>query len=209
MREIRETIGAFSLTLETENTLFSPGQIDLGTRYMLEEATLKSGMRVLDLGCGYGAAGIYAAKIVGAQNVVMADVDEIAVHLAKQNAVKNDVAGIEIYCSDGFRDMPQQIFDVILSNPPYHTDFSVAKHFIEAGFSYLAVGGRFYMVTRRLEWYRNKLKAVFGGVRVTEKEGYYIFTAEKRHEKPFPKEAKSKPTLSKKLQRKAEKRSKL
>ena len=31
-------------------------------------------------------------------------------------------------------------FDWILSNPPYHTDFSVPKRFIEKGFNRLKVG---------------------------------------------------------------------
>lgn len=57
------------------------------------------------------------------------------------------------------------------------------------------------MVTKRLAWYKNKLVSVFGGVKVSEVDGYYIFIAEKRSHiiknktKPIKK-------LSKKLQRK-------
>ena len=76
--------------------------------------------------------------------------------------------------------IPECDFTLILSNPPYHADFSVAKHFIEAGFRHLAVAGRLVMVTKRLEWYRNKITSVFGGVRVEEIDGYYVFVAEKR-----------------------------
>ena len=36
------------------------------------------------------------------------------------------------------------------------------------------------MVTKRLKWYRNKLVAIFGGVRVHEADGYFVFEAEKR-----------------------------
>jgi 16S rRNA (guanine1207-N2)-methyltransferase len=71
-------------------------------------------------------------------------------------------------------------FDCILSNPPYHTDFSVAKRFIEKGFNRLKPGGRMYMVTKRKEWYKNKFISVFGGVRIYEIDGYYVFEAEKR-----------------------------
>ena len=71
-------------------------------------------------------------------------------------------------------------FDLILSNPPYQSDFSVAKRFIEKGFNRLKVGGRMMMVTKRLDWYRNRLRAVFGGVRVEQVDGYFVFTAERR-----------------------------
>lgn len=61
-------------------------------------------------------------------------------------------------------------------------------------------GGKLLMVTKRLDWYKNKITAVFGGVTVRELEGYYVFIAEKRPcvRKKLPKEH----TLSKKLQRK-------
>jgi 16S rRNA (guanine1207-N2)-methyltransferase len=36
------------------------------------------------------------------------------------------------------------------------------------------------MVTKRRDWYRNKFIAVFGGVSIKEKDGYFVFTAEKR-----------------------------
>ncbi|NCU26429.1 methyltransferase, partial [Candidatus Nomurabacteria bacterium] len=71
-------------------------------------------------------------------------------------------------------------YTLILSNPPYHTDFSVAKHFIEKGFNRLVLGGRMVMVTKRRDWYRNKFIAVFGGVSIREKDGYFVFAAEKR-----------------------------
>jgi 16S rRNA (guanine1207-N2)-methyltransferase len=83
----------------------------------------------------------------------------------------------------------------------------VAKAFIEDGYRKLAVGGRMVMVTKRLDWYKNKLTSVFGGVKVFEKEDYYIFLSEKRAaraEKP----KKNAQTMSKKLQRKYGKRTK-
>lgn len=73
--------------------------------------------------------------------------------------------------------MPDNDFTLILSNPPYHTDFSVPKHFIEIGFKKLVLGGKLIMVTKRLDWYKNKLTSIFGGVKIN---GYYVFIAEKR-----------------------------
>lgn len=89
-------------------------------------------------------------------------------------------AGAHVCVSDGFRDVDASGFDLILSNPPYQADFSVAKGFIEKGFNRLKIGGRLYMVTKRREWYRNKMIAVFGGVEIRETDGYFVFIAERR-----------------------------
>ena len=101
----------------------------------------------------------------------------------KKNAVENGFPDINIIESNGYENLDRAGFDMILSNPPYHTDFSVAKMFIEKGFNRLKVGGRMYLVTKRLDWYKNKLVSVFGGCRVYEIDGYYVFAAEKRNSK--------------------------
>lgn len=168
------------LTLRTQPGLFSPQRVDRGTLAMLSTVELQPGMRVMDLGCGCGVVGIAAAKKCGAENVVMSDADEGAVEAARENAALNGVEGVKIVLSDGFESVDESGFDLILSNPPYQSDFAVAKRFIEKGFNRLKLGGRMVMVTKRLDWYRNKLKAVFGGVRVREVDGYYVFEAERR-----------------------------
>jgi 16S rRNA (guanine1207-N2)-methyltransferase len=175
-----EQIGGIELTFETAHTLFSPDNIDKGTRAMLGCVRFLPGDKVLDLGCGYGVVGIYAAKHIGAENVVMSDNDETALAFTQKNIIHNNVEGAEVIRSDGFRSIPHSGFTLILSNPPYHADFSVPKHFIEKGFNRLQPGGKLYMVTKRLDWYKNKITAIFGGVRVIKTDGYFIFCAEKR-----------------------------
>ena len=168
------------LELETEPGLFSPRQADRGTLAMLSCVDFESGMRVLDLGCGCGLVGILAAQLCGEENVVMSDIDPMAVEVAARNAARNGVGGVRTVVSDGFADINETGFDLILSNPPYQSDFSVAKGFIEKGFNRLKLGGRLVMVTKRRAWYRNKLSAIFGGVRIREIDGYFVFEAEKR-----------------------------
>lgn len=168
------------LRFETEETLFSPTTADRGTMAMLRNTELRENDIVLDLGCSYGLVGISAAKIVGQENVFMVDVNEKAIEYAKINAEVNEVPGVTVKLGSGLEPFPNSKFSLILSNPPYHTDFSVPKVFIENGFRKLTDGGRMVMVVKRLEWYRNKLKSIFGGVRVVHEDGYYILTAEKR-----------------------------
>ena len=166
--------------LETRKDLFSPQHIDRGTLAMLLHVDFASGMRIMDLGCGCGIVGIVAAKIAGEENVFMSDADPNAVETARRNAERNGVGGVRLFTSDGFRDVDASGFDIILSNPPYQTDFSVAKGFIEKGFNRLKIGGKLYMVTKRRDWYKNKIMSVFGGVEIRETDGYYVFIAERR-----------------------------
>lgn len=60
------------------------------------------------------------------------------------------------------------------------TPFPCGKHFIEKGFNRLAIGGKMVMVTKRRDWYKRKLIAIFGGVQIREVDGYYVFLSEKR-----------------------------
>lgn len=197
-------INGISLTLYAHDSMFSPNAPDKGTLAMLSETEINLGDKVLDLGCGSGIVGIYAAKLIGGKNVVMTDSLEIAAEFAKKNAVLNNVPDITVCCGNGYENVADRDFTLILSNPPYHTDFSVAKAFIEGGYRRLVFGGKMIMVTKRLDWYKNKLTAVFGGVKVKEADGYYIFTAEKRQGIAKP-PLKEKNKLSKKLRRKYEK----
>lgn len=147
---------------------------------MLSRAQFEPGMRVMDLGCGCGVVGILAALICGEENVLLSDVDARAVAVARRNAALNGVPKARVVISDGFSQVDEAGFDLILSNPPYQSDFSVAKAFIEKGFNRLKLGGRMLMVTKRRDWYRNKFSSVFGGVAVHEVDGYFVFEAQRR-----------------------------
>ena len=147
---------------------------------MLSQVEFREGQKVLDLGCGYGAVGVTAAKLVGAANVFMVDSDPEAVTYSRKNAQKNNVEAVHIIQSDGIETLTESEFDLILCNPPYHADFSVPRRFIEKGFNRLRIGGKLLLVTKRKEWYKNKLISIFGGVRIHDIHGYCLFEAEKR-----------------------------
>lgn len=134
--------------------------------------------------------------------------DIIVENTAIDNKLIDEIYSVlekNIFVSDGLKNITEKDFDIILSNPPYHTDFSIAKEFIEDGYRKLKTGGRMVMVTKRRTWYENKLRSVFGGVRVIEKDGYVVFIAEKREKKPV-KDKTNQAGMSKKLQRKMEQR---
>ncbi|MBA4329385.1 MAG: SAM-dependent methyltransferase [Polaromonas sp.] len=77
-------------------------------------------LRVADVGCGSGAGGIMAARLrVGAQ-VVLNDINPLALCYAGINAA---AAGVEVEMAPGDAlSATSGEFDVVLSNPPYLED---------------------------------------------------------------------------------------
>jgi len=177
---ITATIKGIELRLETAPGLFSPRAVDAGTLAMLSRVQFGSDDKVLDLGCGYGVVGLVAAKLGRPERVFLIDKDPVAVEIAATNIEANGAQGATVSLSDGLRDFTETGFDKILCNPPYQADFAVPKHFIEKGFNRLVVGGSLFMVTKRELWYRNKITSVFGGVKVVEVGGYFVFEATKK-----------------------------
>lgn len=207
---IIENINGIEIKLEAEEYYFSRNSVDCGTMLMLKNSDITPNDKVLDLGCGYGVVGIYSAKICISE-VVMSDILDEAIALSKNNVALNDVSNVSIIKSDGFERISNSHFTKIFSNPPYHTDFSVAKRFIEGSFEHLAIGGKLFMVTKRKEWYKNKIISIFGGVKIIEENNYYLFIAEKRSDeikRQKHKNKENKHTLSKKLQKKMNKKKK-
>ncbi len=196
-RIISTTIGGQEFVFKTLPGLFSPRYIDTSTLALLALVEFGDDEKVLDLGCGYGVVGIWAAKRLGADRVVMVDIDPKAVAVARENAGRNGVAGIRIVQSDGFRDVDDTDFSTIISNPPYHTDFAVAKHFVHKGFNRLRMGGQMYMSAKRELWYKNKLQGIFGNVRIRHVDGYSMFRSIK-HSSTYAKVTQKKSDAPKK-----------
>ena len=179
MAQIDTEILGHSLSFRTNKGCFSPQAVDKGTLALLVRSNVQKGNKIHDLGCGYGVIGITCAKITEAENVFLSDIKNT--YLATENANLNGVSGVNVIISDGYKAFDETGFDLILCNPPFHSDFSIAKHFIEKGFNRLVIGGRMLFVVKRLKWYKMKFSAIFGGVRVYEEEGgYYILESAKK-----------------------------
>lgn len=172
-----------ALTVQSAPGVFSPRGLDTGTAFMLAQIQPTAGARFLDLGCGTGIVSRIAYEIWGCQ-VVAVDVNARALRLAAHNAPQ-----AEVVASDGFGSLKGRQFDLIASNPPYHTDFGVAKAFVEGAHAHLAPEGMLYLVVKRSDWYIQKVRHVFGGCRIAEENGYTVIVAQKRERKPqAPKE---------------------
>lgn len=166
----------FELTFVTEAGVFSRERVDRGTRLLIKHLEVRPGDRVLDLGCGYGAVGIVAAKLAPLGRVTLVDINARAVGLARENLQLNWIPNAEVQEGDGFAPVAGRAFDVIALNPPIRAGLGVVHPLIEHGSDHLAPGGRFYLVGRTKQGVvriGEKMGGVFGNVSEVGKGGGY------------------------------------
>jgi release factor glutamine methyltransferase len=77
--------------------------------------------RVVDIGCGTGAAAMLIARAWPDAEVTMSDVNAQALRLARINAEIAGLGRIRAACSDVLNDLPGT-FDLIVANAPYMVD---------------------------------------------------------------------------------------
>ncbi len=139
---------------DTAGGVFSRHQVDYGTILLIESAIAElrgAGIgkgRLLDLGCGYGAVGIIMKRVFPAMDVVLADINERAVRLAKGNAQRNQVAFADFRQSDAFEKI-EGSFDYILTNPPIRAGKSVVYGFFDGAYERLKPGGKLFAVLQK------------------------------------------------------------
>lgn len=74
---------------------------------------------LLDLGSGSGVIGITAKlEIPSIDKLVLTDISKRCLMIIKKNLFIHNLSA-DIYLSDWFKQLPEQKFDIIVSNPPY------------------------------------------------------------------------------------------
>jgi methylase of polypeptide subunit release factors len=77
--------------------------------------------RIVDIGCGSGVGGLIAAKTVRDAQLVLADINPLALHFAHGNARLAGIDNVACVQSDVFGSIDGDA-DVIVCNPPYLAD---------------------------------------------------------------------------------------
>ena len=114
----------YDLDLDVNRSVLIPRtDTELIATRAIEVATLAGdGCRVLDLCTGSGCIGLAVAKHVTSARVVLADLSEDALHVARANARRNGLTS-RVMClqADAMQAPPSMLglFDVIVCNPPY------------------------------------------------------------------------------------------
>ena len=161
------------LCFQTDSGVFSKGEVDAGTKLLLDALPEEMNGEILDLGCGWGVIGISIARKWPDARVTMADVNIRALDLSRENARRNQA---EVTCveSDGMAALEGQIFDAVVTNPPIRAGKQVIyKMFADAAKS-LKPGGALYLVIRKQQGAESCIKylqTIFDSVEKLDKSG--------------------------------------
>ena len=137
-----------SLVFRTDAGVFSRGEVDTGTKLLLEALPEQMSGEILDLGCGWGAIGISIARVWPETRVTMADVNIRALELSRENAKRNRA---EVICaeSDGMAAFAGRTFDTVVTNPPIRAGKQVIYRMFADAATHLAPEGSLYLVIRK------------------------------------------------------------
>lgn len=172
-RSITARALGLTLSFETDAGVFSKNELDPGSRLLIESMGALSG-RVLDLGCGWGPVGTFLSLANPQAQLVMSDVNERALDLARRN-LKNNGARAEVVASDGFAAL-EGTFDHVVTNPPIRAGKALIYGLFDTAHERLRHGGALTIVIRKQQGAPSALKHLqetFGNAEVIAKGGGY------------------------------------
>jgi len=143
----QETLRGETLTYHTTWGLFSPKGIDEGSRLLLDYLEARETDDTLDLGCGYGPLGLTLARLAPQGTSVLVDKDFVAIDYSRKNADINSITNTEIFLSNGFAQIGDRHFDLIVSNLPAKTGKELYYLYFYDALARMNPGARFYVVT--------------------------------------------------------------
>ena len=167
------------LLFDTDAGVFSKGELDQGTRLLLDALPPLCG-DVLDLNYGWGAIGVSVAKANPDCRVVMADVNLRALALAEKNAASS---GVRVRCveSDGMAALEGSRFDAVVTNPPIRAGKQVIYRMFADAARSLTPTGALYLVIRKQQGAESCMKylgTLFAQVDKLDKSaGFWVIRA--------------------------------
>lgn len=139
---------------------------------LLIENFIPSGSNILDMGCGYGAIGLFLKALFPNQTITMTDINNRAVEYTKKNAVRNRLDA-NVVQGDLYSAVPGT-FDDIVTNPPIAAGRKLNTLLISDAAVHLSPGGALWLVAyhnKGGETLRNIMKDTFGNATDVEKSG--------------------------------------
>ena len=172
-KNFSQIINGIQLSFISVSGVFSfDDRIDKASELLIKHFA-PTGGSVLDMGCGYGAIGLYIKARYPGQSIWMADINNRAVEYTKANALKNKLE-VNVLNSNLFSGLTGVKFDDIVTNPPIAAGKKLNTQLINEAPEYLNPGGALWLVA-----FHNKggstlkdiMKARFGNAEDIEKSG--------------------------------------
>ena len=179
------TYRGIPLAFQTDAGVFSKGEVDTGTRLLLEALPEEMSGEILDLGSGWGVIGISIAKKWPETKVTLADINTRALDLSRENAKRNraEVACVE---SDGMAALAGRTFDAVVTNPPIRAGKQVIYQMFADAANALKPGGALYLVIRKQQGAESCMKylqTIYDSVEKIDKSGgFWVIQAMKNKE---------------------------
>jgi len=174
VREVTVTLRGRTFRCLTDRAVFATRGVDRGTRLLIETMSVGEGDVILDLGCGYGIIGLYAAALAPQGHAHLVDVNARAADLARENAVRNGITNVTVHAGDGVEPVGGIVFDLILTNPPIRAGRATVLRLFTGARDVLRPGGRVLFVARTGQGARTLARHVaslFGNVTELAKGG--------------------------------------
>ena len=142
---------------------------------------VKSGMRVIDLGCGNGVIGLTVLAQQPEAFVTFVDESYMAVDSAKANISNNlpsQIEQCEFSINDCLADVEPNSVDLVLCNPPFHQQNATTDHIAWQMFRdshrVLKKGGELRIIGNRQLGYHIKLKRLFGNEKLIASNDKFV-----------------------------------
>ncbi|MBW9220890.1 methyltransferase [Methanothermococcus sp. SCGC AD-155-M21] len=168
---------------KTDSGIFSPKNVDKGTKILVETLELDKNDNVLDIGCGYGAIGVAIADEVN--SLTMTDINRRALKLAEENLKINNLNNKNISIIQGniYEGVNDKKYTKIISNPPIKAGKEVIHKIIKDGKELLQDNGSIWVVIQTKHGAKSLTKymeEVFNNVEIiTIKGGYRVLMSKK------------------------------
>lgn len=163
-KQFQVKAGEVEFTAISVPGVFNHGALDVGTAVLLNNAPSISKGKVLDFACGAGIIATYLGLKQPELEFVCSDVSALATYATEQTLALNHLKG-QTVLSDGLANINGK-FDLIISNPPFHTgiatDYTIAEAFLSSAKQHLSKQGQLTIVANSFLKYPPILEAQFG-----------------------------------------------
>jgi 16S rRNA (guanine1207-N2)-methyltransferase len=168
------------ICLRTRPGVFSHRELDGGARALIKSMAVQPGMRVLDLGCGCGAVGIAAALRAAEVRVDAIDSNPRAIESTLWAAERNSAPSVTATLDCDGRSLVPVAYDLVLANPPYYSNFRIARLFIEIAARALKPAGALLVVTKMPQWYLEHASSAFSDIKTQPVGSYNVLSAKRQ-----------------------------